>query len=73
MARRVPHLDSLVLFLNRWNCHLPTRTGETPIALQEWLEREQDTLEALAGASLTDAGLADRLEESNPRKVPIER
>ena len=29
MTERVSHLDSLVLFLNRWNCHLPTRTGET--------------------------------------------
>ena len=33
MAERVSHVDSLVLFLNRWNCRLPTRTSETRLAL----------------------------------------
>jgi hypothetical protein len=39
------------------------RTGETRIALREWLEREQDTLEALGGLSLTDSGLAEHNED----------
>lgn len=63
IAAREAHLDSLVLFLNRWNCHFPTRTGETRIALRGWLEREQEALETFAALSLTDAGLLERSEE----------
>ena len=36
-AELVHHVDSLVLFLNRWNCRLPTKTSETRLALQGWL------------------------------------
>jgi hypothetical protein len=63
MADRVGHVDSLVVFLNRWNCRLPTRTSETRIALQGWLGGEQVALEALADATLFDPDLLTRREE----------
>lgn len=59
----VHHADSLVLFLNRWNCRLPTRTSETRLALQGWLGREQTALEALGTVTLFDSHLATRREE----------
>lgn len=57
------HVDALVLFLNRWNCHLPTRTPETRLALQGWLGRERLALEALAPLTLVDQGVTGRGEE----------
>jgi 5,10-methylenetetrahydromethanopterin reductase len=63
MAQRVSHVDSIVLFLNRWNCRLPTRTSETRLALQGWLGREQTALEALADATLFDSDLPTRRDE----------
>jgi hypothetical protein len=57
------HVDSLVLFLNRWNCHLPTRTSETRLALQGWLRRERPSLEALAQVTLFDPDVAERHED----------
>jgi hypothetical protein len=63
IAAREAHLDSLVLFLNRWNCHFPTRTSETRNALRGWLQRERESLEALVAFSLTDADLAERRGE----------
>ena len=54
MAQRLLHVDSLVLFLNRWNCRLPTKTAETRLALQGWLGREQRALERLTDVDLFD-------------------
>jgi hypothetical protein len=63
MAERAQHVDSLVLFLNRWNCHFPSRTAETRKALREWLAREGDSLEALGDVSLIDPAVAAHREE----------
>jgi hypothetical protein len=57
------HVDALVLFLNRWNCHLPTRTPETRLALQGWLVRERPALEAVAQLTLFDPEVAAQREE----------
>jgi hypothetical protein len=57
------HVDALVLFLNRWNCHLPTRTPDTRLALQGWLGRERPALEALARLTLFDPEVTERGEE----------
>jgi hypothetical protein len=57
------HVDSLVLFLNRWNCHLPTRTPETRRALQGWLGGERPALEAVAQLTIFDSRVAERREE----------
>jgi len=55
IAERGPHIDSLVLFLNRWKCRLPT--SETRAALRGWLVREHRSLEVLNGVTLLDAEL----------------
>ena len=57
------HVDALVLFLNRWNCHLPTKTPETRLALQGWLGRERPALEAVARLTLFDPEVAECREE----------
>jgi hypothetical protein len=57
------HVDALVLFLNRWNCHLPTRTPETRLALQGWLGRERRALDDVAQLTLFDPDVAERHEE----------
>ena len=62
-AELVHHVDSLVLFLNRWNCRLPTKTSETRLALQGWLGREQAALEALSTVTLFDPDLPTRRAE----------
>jgi hypothetical protein len=70
ISGRAAHIDSLVLFLNRWKCHIPTKTDETRAALREWLEREEGSLDALADVTLLDAALpayqreCERLYES---------
>jgi hypothetical protein len=63
MADRVSHVDSLVLFLNRWNCHFPTKTTATRVALEGWMGREQAALSTMAGASLVDGDLPQQCEE----------
>jgi hypothetical protein len=57
------HVDSVVLFLNRWNCRLPTKTSETRLALQGWLDRERAALEAFSAVTLLDPDLPTRREE----------
>ena len=57
------HVDSLVLFLNRWNCRLPTKTSETRLALQGLLGREQAALEALSTVTLFDPDIPTRRDE----------
>jgi hypothetical protein len=57
------HVDALVLFLNRWNCHLPTKTPETRLALQGWLGRMRPAIDALAQLTLFDAEVTERREE----------
>jgi hypothetical protein len=37
LADRGAHVDSLILFLNRWACHFPTRTPNTRVALRNWI------------------------------------
>jgi len=64
LADRGSHVDSLVLFLNRWACHFPTRTPNTRIALREWITRESESLQALAGVTLSHAQLPAYREES---------
>jgi hypothetical protein len=57
IAERTLRVDSLIVFLNRWACHFPTKTAETRNALRGWIERERDSLSALAPLSLRDAAL----------------
>lgn len=69
-AAREAHLDSLVHFLNVWNCHLNTTTSETRTALRGWLAGETKSLEALKTETLTAtptiavATECDRLHQS---------
>jgi hypothetical protein len=64
LADRGSHVDSLVLFLNRWACHFPIRTPNTRIALREWITRESKSLQALADVTLSHAQLPAYREES---------
>src|SRR5439155_7957029 len=68
IAERASHTASMLLFLNRWNCHFPRE--ESRAAIAAWLARERAALEPLVGLSLLDASLAqqagefDRLHDS---------
>jgi hypothetical protein len=54
---RASHADSLILFLNRWACHFPTKTPNTRLALSSWIAQESETLHALATFRLGDTPL----------------
>lgn len=61
ISERGSHADSIVLFLNRWNCHFPR--DESPAAISAWLSREAAVLESLAGLSLLDSAVPERRVE----------
>lgn len=59
MVERVSHVESVVLFLNRWNCHFPRE--ESPAAIAAWLSREGGTLQSLVGSSILDSEVPERV------------
>ena len=63
ILERRTHVDSLILFLNRWSCHFPTKTAETRTALTRWIEREASALGEIATATLCDEQLSERIAE----------
>jgi hypothetical protein len=61
MADRTAHAESIVLFLNRWNCRFPR--AESPAAIAGWIASEAPALESLAGLSIVDAEIPVRVRE----------
>lgn len=61
VGERVSHVASLVLFLNRWNCHFPR--DESPAAITGWLSREGVVLQSLVGISILDSGVTERVSD----------
>jgi len=59
MVERVEHIESVVLFLNRWNCRFPR--DESPAAIAAWLSREGKALQSLVGLSILDPRVTKRL------------
>lgn len=68
LAERACHTAELVLFLNRWKCHLATEPSRA--ALSEWIQTNCRSLEGLENRRLLDpevtalTGVIDRLYES---------
>jgi hypothetical protein len=60
LADRGAHVNSIVLFLNRWRCRFPTEASRAAIA--SWISREAGSLEAISGRSILDP-LGDAQEE----------
>lgn len=61
IAERASHAASIVLFLNRWRCRLPTAASRAAVAA--WLGRESGALEALTGLSILDSEGARQVDE----------
>lgn len=61
ISMRGSHAASIVLFLNRWNCHFPRE--ESARAIATWLSHESDALESLAEISIVDPVVTQRAHD----------